>query len=227
MNQQFQSRISHPSRLGVTSSVLIALVATGCSSERLSPEDFKRRERSEVIVSNDRPTNPQVATRPVQPTSPEDTFREAALQGNLSNVQKAIQAGVSVNSADPQGRTALQLAAFDGHTETVDYLISKKADINHRDQSGRTALMYASTGANVATVEALLNADAKIDLVDAEEHFTALMFAAAEGQNAVVKRLLNSGADITLADIDGDTAKSFAKKNGHQSVVDLLEETSR
>ena len=49
------------------------------------------------------------------------------------------------------------------------------------------------------------------------------MFAAAEGQAKVVNTLLSAGADHTMKDTDGDTAKSFAEKNGHGVVVALIE----
>lgn len=217
---------------------MLVLTAAGCGPERLSPDDFKRRERAEVVVDSPASSRSTVETNPTapsQPTAPpeseempspssepEDLFREAALNGNLAEVQAKANDGVSINAADPQGRTALQLAAFDGHLETVQWLITEKADINHRDQFGRTALMYASTGENLATVEALLAAGAEVNLADKEENFTALMFAAAEGQDSIVSRLLESGADASMSDADGETAADFAKENGHAKVVELL-----
>ena len=50
--------------------------------------------------------------------------------------------------------------------------------------------------------------------------------AAAEGQADVVKLLLKHKADITLKDVDGDTAESFAAKNGHTAVVKILQEAA-
>jgi len=208
----------------------LALAVVGCGSERLSPEDFQRRDRDEVIVKTPRSTaqadpaaGPQESVEPPSASNePEDLFREAAMIGNLAEVQAKAKEGVAINAADPQGRTALQLAAFDGHLETVQWLIAEQADVNHRDQFGRTALMYASTADNLTTVEALLDAGATVNLVDQEENFTALMFAAAEGQDAIVRRLLESGADPTLSDADGETAGDFAKANGHAKVLELL-----
>ncbi len=49
------------------------------------------------------------------------------------------------------------------------------------------------------------------------------MFAASEGHVDVVKLLLTHNADKTLVDVDGDTAASFARKNNHTKVVELLE----
>ena len=49
------------------------------------------------------------------------------------------------------------------------------------------------------------------------------MFAAAEGHIENVKLLLAHGSDPTLVDVDGDTAASFARKNGHTTVAEMLE----
>ena len=94
--------------------------------------------------------------------------------------------------------------------------------MNHLDATDRSALMYASTGPYADTVKVLLEAGAKVNLIDNQEGFTALMFAAAEGQSEIVTLLLDASADPSLADVDGDTASSFAAKNGHTAVVELI-----
>jgi ankyrin repeat protein len=40
---------------------------------------------------------------------------------------------------------------------------------------------------------------------------------------AIVQYLLDRGADRTLTDSDGKSALDFARENGHQAVVDLLQ----
>ncbi len=208
----------------------ILLMTAGCSPERMKPEEFPRQERDEVVIAavpeatasaqSDLPAELQP-----QPTR-EDRFREAAMQGNLAQVQQLFAAGCELNSIGPEGRTALQLASFDGHEETVSWLIAQSAEIDHRDDFGRTALMYAATGENGTTVSVLLAAGAEVDAVDEEEQFTALMYAAAEGQLAVVKILLKAGADPARLDIDGESSLDFARANGHTAVVQELEKST-
>ena len=82
--------------------------------------------------------------------------------------------------------------------------------------------MYAASGPNHETVRVLLEAGAVPNVVDKGERFTALMFAAAEGQQEVVRLLLHHNADVTLRDIDGDTARDFAAKNGHNEIVRMM-----
>ena len=114
-------------------------------------------------------------------------------------------------------------AAFNGHTSVVAYLLEKDAELDAKDTNGRTALMYASSGPFAETVEYLLEKGADANVQGTLEGFTPLMTAAAEGQAAVVRLLLVHGADPALRDSDGDTARSFAQQNGHDAVVELLD----
>ncbi|MEO9934757.1 ankyrin repeat domain-containing protein [Rhodopirellula bahusiensis] len=226
-----QNNLLRTRRVPVRSSTVLGLLIlvsiagyTGCESKRLSPEDFPRREREDVLA----PQAPDgMATSedvPLPETSPEDKFRQAAMIGDLAGVKRLAGQGVEVSSMDDNQRTAMQMAAFDGHTPVVEWFLSQEVEVDHRDSFGRTALMYASTADNAETVKLLLDAGAAVDLVDSEEHFSPLMFAAAEGQMEVVELLLDAGADPTKADIDGETAIDFASSNGHTEVVKRLKQ---
>lgn len=149
-------------------------------------------------------------------------LRDAALNGNLTDVLKMLQQGADANGADEQGRTALMFAAYNGHSDVVKVLLEKKANVNAIDSSGRTALMYSASGPFPVTVDILIKAGANVNLVDNAEHWTALMFAASEGNTEVVKRLLAAGADNSLKDIDGEDAYDFAISNKHPETAKLL-----
>ncbi len=151
---------------------------------------------------------------------------EAALAGKIEIVEQAMEQGYNVNARAPEDRTVLMYAAFNGQTDIAKILIDAGADVNAIDQSGSTALMFAASGPFPETVALLLDHGATINAIDSNEHFTALMWAAAEGQAEVVALLLKHGADSSLKDIDGDTAESFAAKNGHVAVVKILKEAS-
>ena len=156
----------------------------------------------------------------------EQTLLDAALNGQFEAIEYLIAENVDVNAADPDGRTALMLASFNGHSGIVALLINNGAVLDLVDGFGRTALHYASTGPFLPTVEFLLKKGANPNLVDSEEHFTPLMFAAAEGHIDVVRILIEYHADPSMVDIDGDTAETFARNNGHEEVADLLKAKS-
>ena len=149
-------------------------------------------------------------------------FREAALNGQIGIIRDQLPHVQNVDAADESGNTALMLAGYNGHTEIVRLLLDQGADVNHTNRDGRNVLMYTASGPYPETVELLLERGAVLDRADKEEHFTALMWAAAEGHLDVVKVLLKHGADPALKDVDGDTAASFARKNGHSEVADYI-----
>ncbi len=158
------------------------------------------------------------------PPSPDEiALFEAAYGGNLADVGRLVGEGAAVDAVDPENRTPMMFAAFNGHRQVVSFLLTEGARADLKDVNGRTALMYASSGPFAETVEILLDAGAEIDVQDTLEGFTTLMTAAAEGQVEVVQLLLERGADPSIKDVDGDTALSFARLNGHNAVVELFE----
>ena len=158
----------------------------------------------------------------------QEEFFQAALDGVMEVVQKAIESGAEVNQVDEtNNRTALMLAAFNGHTYVADHLILAGAVVDARDQINRTALMFAATGPYVDTVSVLLAAGANVNLADGHENWTPLMFAAAEGQAEVVELLLAEGADPTAVDVDGETSAWFASQSGHSKLADRLKQAAK
>ncbi len=164
-----------------------------------------------------------VKTQKTKKTVDMQAFREAALNGRVQKVKEILPDLKNVDAADENGNTALMLAGYNGHTEIVRLLLDHDADINHFNPEGRNVLMYTASGPYPETVELLLDRGAELNRADKGEHFTALMWAAAEGNMEVVKVLLKHGADASLKDVDGDTAASFARKNGHDEVADFIE----
>lgn len=189
--------------------VLLLLMSATCGCYRR--EDLATRLAAERKSAEDR-----------KPPSAE-AFHQAAATGDAVTVLSQLERGIAVDTLDAEGRTALQLASFDGHDEVVKLLLDRGANVNHMDAVGRTSLMFASSGPYAETAKLLIEAGAEINRVDDGEHFSALMFAAAEGNLDVVEVLLNAGADPGLKDIDGDSALSFARQNGHTSVVAMLD----
>ena len=66
--------------------------------------------------------------------------------GDVEQIEKGLQEGLDVNSADEEGYSALQAAAENDHLEVVKLLVSKGADVDHR--STYTALELAEMAGN-------------------------------------------------------------------------------
>jgi uncharacterized protein len=150
------------------------------------------------------------------------SMHKAALDGDLSLVTTLLDNGFPVDSVDEDGRTPLIYAAYNGHTAVIKKLIQKGASVNFADREGHTSLMMAASGPFPDAVKLLIDSQADPDMRDKTDKFTAIMYAASEGQLEVVKILLASNADPFLKDKDGDDALSFAVKNNHQAVAELL-----
>jgi ankyrin repeat protein len=188
--------------------LIVTLIAfSGCRN--------KREIKTEVVI-------PVSVNTGIPDTILNSRLFEAALNGQLSQLMHLLDGGFDVNTRDNYGRTALMYSSYNGHTEIIRELIVKGASIDLQDTNGRTALMMASSGPWLAAVKLLLDNQADPNITDKDEHFTALMYAAAEGQLEVVRILLANRADPALKDIDGDDAESFASKNGHKEISELL-----
>lgn len=198
-----------------TVSCLLFMVSCGGPEE---PSDVQAA-KPQKPVSSPTPSAPKETGKMAIPF---DIAIQAALEGHTGTVKQALETGTDPNQVDENGRTMLMVAAFNGHAAIVEYLIDQGTKVDTRDTAGRTALMFASTGPNTPTVQLLLDRKAEVNLVDNEEHWSALMFAAAEGHQEVVGLLIDNEADLSLADIDGSTAESFARDNGHVEVADFL-----
>lgn len=65
---------------------------------------------------------------------------EAARAGDADMVDRAVRAGVGVNSTNPQGDSLLMLSASHGHATSVGVLLDLGADADCRDRSGLRAI---------------------------------------------------------------------------------------
>ncbi|GMH18346.1 hypothetical protein Nepgr_020187 [Nepenthes gracilis] len=94
-----------------------------------------------------------------------DAIHAFAREGDIDNLLKCIENGVSVNLKDSEGRTPLHWAVDRGHLSVVQLLINKNGDINTKDDEGQTPLHYAVICDREAIAEFLVknNADAHLE----------------------------------------------------------------
>ena len=64
----------------------------------------------------------------------------AASVGDTAKLELFLMAGLSINSADYDMRTALHLAAAEDNSDCVKFLLKSKSDVNAVDRFGNTPL---------------------------------------------------------------------------------------
>ncbi|TKY74069.1 Acyl-CoA-binding domain-containing protein 2 [Spatholobus suberectus] len=85
-----------------------------------------------------------------------------AREGDMANLLKCIENGVSVNLKDSEGRTPLHWAVDRGHLNVTELLVGRNADVNAKDNDGQTPLHYAVTCEREAIAEYLVKHNADI-----------------------------------------------------------------
>ncbi|XP_022737352.1 acyl-CoA-binding domain-containing protein 1-like [Durio zibethinus] len=97
-----------------------------------------------------------------------DAIHAFAREGELDNLLKCIESGVSVNLLDSEGRTPLHWAVDRGHLKITEALVSRNADVNAKDNEGQTPLHYAVVCEREDIAEYLVKQNADKDMKDVD-----------------------------------------------------------
>ncbi|KAK8577542.1 hypothetical protein V6N13_027812 [Hibiscus sabdariffa] len=95
-----------------------------------------------------------------------DAIHTFAREGELDNLLKCIESGVSVHLQDSEGRTPLHWAVDRGHLKITEALVSRDADVNAKDNEGQTPLHYAVVCERKDIAEFLVKQNADKDMKD-------------------------------------------------------------
>uniref|UniRef100_A0A6N2LKK1 ACB domain-containing protein n=1 Tax=Salix viminalis TaxID=40686 RepID=A0A6N2LKK1_SALVM len=98
-----------------------------------------------------------------------DAIHAFAREGEVNNLIKCIDGGVSVNLKDSEGRTPLHWAVDRGHLNIAEVLVGKNADVNAKDKDGQTPLHYAAVCEREAIAEYLVKQNADTDARDNDD----------------------------------------------------------
>ena len=151
-------------------------------------------------------------------TISDQQFLELCRNGDANGVTRALNAGLSANVKDKDGRSALMYAAAYGNVETVNVLLKAGADVAYY---GGSALMHAAVHGKVDNIDALLKAGADVQAKN-NSGATACMLAARNGHALAVNMLLKAGSDVNAKDNNGWTALMYASANGYLETVRAL-----
>ncbi|MBK8163943.1 MAG: ankyrin repeat domain-containing protein [Gammaproteobacteria bacterium] len=134
------------------------------------------------------------ATSAVATTRGDPDLVLAARFGQRDTVRLLLDQGVTPDSRDGLGRTALIAAAGEKDQAITALLIDRGADVSATDSEGATALMHAASNGQLDNLRLLFAAGADVNALDRGGE-TALSAAVRFGRVSIVEYLLASGAD--------------------------------
>jgi ankyrin repeat protein len=159
----------------------------------------------------------------------DDVFQAAQL-GDASRLKGILETHPKLaNTENNDGLTPLGFAAHFGNKDAVQVLLDYGADINAVSHSkisfipSNTALHASLAGErNVEVSKLLLAKGAQTNIFDSDGH-TCLHSAAFHDDNVeLIRLLIEHGADVHAKVEGGDTALSFAIKQGNHNVAEFL-----
>jgi ankyrin repeat protein len=139
---------------------------------------------------------------------------EAAYNGRISMINNLIDAGMSVNDQDSDGKTALMYMASGCHRlnreikssywiSGIKYLIDAGASLDIQDNNGVTALMMS---ARTVCCKPLIEAGALLD-IQADDGFTAISWCNnwKYVEDPYISHFIEAGASLDISDNSGNT----------------------
>ncbi|KAM0665340.1 hypothetical protein ACQRIU_005601 [Beauveria bassiana] len=158
-----------------------------------------------------------------QPRNEAATLSQAALDGDVEQLQQLIRAGADVCAADAsqRGLTALHYAVESGSRKSVKALIDAGANVSAQTSDGVAPLHTAAANGHYAIVQELIDAGANVSVRN-ENGGTPLHAAAMFWQPKIAKLLLDAGADVKAKDHDGRSPLYEAVRAESLTVAQLL-----
>ncbi len=157
-----------------------------------------------------------------------DELLQACGKGELDEVNRILDSGVSPSSANRIGYTPLMSAASSYRVEVLKVLLARGADPNSRTSDGLSALHCAvgstpsQPGRQAECVKILLSSGCSPN-VYTDTGLTPLMNAAWFGCHDAVKLLLANKADTSVKDNMGRTARDLALAKKRTEILRLLD----
>eukprot|EP01060_Flectonema_neradi_P008381 TRINITY_DN159_c1_g1_i1.p1 TRINITY_DN159_c1_g1~~TRINITY_DN159_c1_g1_i1.p1 ORF type:complete len:822 (+),score=164.34 TRINITY_DN159_c1_g1_i1:134-2599(+) len=168
------------------------------------------------------------------PTAIAHLMCSAAVAGDLTEMNKLVTEGASVNIHDYDFRYPLHIAAEEGHLDMVKFLVEKGADVNCQDKWTTTPLSGAEACHQNEVVEYLRGQGARLthECVPRRKNsirtagktaaIDALIKAAAVGDAVELQKLIPTVNSVNTGDYDNRCALHLASEEGHMSCVKLL-----
>jgi ankyrin repeat protein len=138
------------------------------------------------------------------------------------SLEYLVKMGGDIRHKDINKQTILYFASRYEKEEIVRYLLTFNFSLNDDDYFSQTPLFYsAKFNRHARITEALLRAGCDVNHKDGNGQ-TCLFYAAGAGNIEVCRLFVEFGANVQIYDKNREKASNYARKNGHQKVVDYL-----
>jgi ankyrin repeat protein len=145
----------------------------------------------------------------------------SARSGDLAQLQRALEAGASIDTRSRIGDSLLLIAIKGEHTPYALQALTRGADPQRANAAGVTPLMAAAFQGNTVVLRALLDRQVPLDPVDRVQK-TAMVYAAGAGRSEAVGLLLDAGVKVDARYDAQLTALMWAAGMGQEQTVRLL-----
>lgn len=169
------------------------------------PEDPAKLQQQQDFTSQSKPE--QRSAEDIQ--NAEDLIK-SVINGNVVKVVNLMLKGVSADTLDPDGISALNYACWHDRLDIVRVLCSFDADLNQRDARGVTALHVACNRSNGEELPGYLVKHGADVLVRGDNGESILHHAAAGGNLDGITFAIRNGVEVNDVDNDGATPLSYA-----------------
>jgi ankyrin repeat protein len=164
--------------------------------------------------------------------SPVEKSIAMAIEGNVAEINRAIEIGVEIDELGAQGHNALMAAAYYSHQSIIKILLEAGANLHLLSDDdglgdGMTALMFAAQsffGSNrQAAIELLIAYGADVNQRGAGGR-TAIFYAAlaGSGNRDCMELLIEAGADLDLCDDCGHSVLTLVAAAENYQILNLL-----
>lgn len=166
-------------------------------------------------------------------------FIKAALEGDITETQRLLEAGEFVNQTTIGNQTALHVAAAEGQDDMVYWLLEHDANPLAQDQNGKTPADFAKSQNNMQTAQIILDyvqllqdeaeatkagdLETLRDLLSQDRRgITILHLAAQSGETQIVMDEIAAGSDVNVQTKTGLAPLHKAVAGGSVEVCRML-----
>lgn len=147
---------------------------------------------------------------------------QATVTHEIADMQAALAKGISANTTNQYGMTAIQFAALHGFSDAITLLKGNGADIIQTNFEGMQAIHFAAMTHQTNALATLISLGASPNAIDYKGN-TPLHYAAQfTDEPAFIQKLLDAGALINTKNNAGETPLHLAAADGNLETVKFL-----